>query len=88
MSTHRTDEVLNVSLMRLLAFLMFFTFAMTTDAVGSVIPEIIAEFDLSMTAAAAFQIFHQAAKQHRADGPGGTPPPPCGEWSADWSGPA
>jgi len=55
MSTHRTDEALNISLIRLLAFLMFFTFAMTTDAVGSVIPEIIAEFGLSMTAAAAFQ---------------------------------
>jgi fucose permease len=34
---------------------MFFTFAMTTDAVGSVIPAVIAEFSLSMTAASAFQ---------------------------------
>jgi hypothetical protein len=34
---------------------MFFTFAMTTDAVGSVIPKIIEEFALSLTAAGAFQ---------------------------------
>jgi fucose permease len=34
---------------------MFFTFAMTTDAVGSVIPKIISEFALSLTAAGAFQ---------------------------------
>src|SRR5690606_26050567 len=33
---------------------MFFTFAMTTDAVGSVIPELLREFDLSLTAAGAF----------------------------------
>ncbi|HMB73510.1 MAG TPA: MFS transporter [Gammaproteobacteria bacterium] len=42
-------------LIRWLAYLMFFTFAMTTDAVGSVIPEIIDEFMLSLTAASAFQ---------------------------------
>lgn len=34
---------------------MFFTFAMTTDAVGSVIPRVIQEYRLSMTAASAFQ---------------------------------
>lgn len=45
----------NTRLIRALICLMFFTFAMTTDAVGSVIPEVIAEFGLSMTAAAAFQ---------------------------------
>ncbi len=45
----------NARLMRGLICLMFFTFAMTTDAVGSVIPEIIAEFRLSLTAAGAFQ---------------------------------
>jgi len=33
---------------------MFLTFAMTTDAVGSVIPRIIEEFRLSMKAAGAF----------------------------------
>jgi fucose permease len=42
-------------LVRWLTCLMFFTFAMTTDAVGSVIPRIIAEYRLSMTAAGAFQ---------------------------------
>ena len=45
----------NARLMRGLICLMFFTFAMTTDAVGSVIPEIIAEFRLSLTAAGSFQ---------------------------------
>jgi fucose permease len=40
---------------RLLTCLMFFTFAMTTDAVGSVIPRVIEEYRLSMTAASAFQ---------------------------------
>jgi len=43
------------SLARLLTCLMFFTFAMTTDAVGSVIPRVIEEYRLSMTAASAFQ---------------------------------
>jgi fucose permease len=38
-----------------LTCLMFFTFAMTTDAVGSVIPAVIREYGLSMTAAGAFQ---------------------------------
>jgi len=45
----------NARLVRWLTCLMFFTFAMTTDAVGSVIPRIIAEYGLSMTAAGAFQ---------------------------------
>jgi MFS transporter, DHA1 family, quinolone resistance protein len=44
----------NRRLVRWLTCLMFFTFAMTTDAVGSVIPRIIEEFALSMTAAGAF----------------------------------
>lgn len=42
-------------LIRALTCLMFFTFAMTTDAVGSVIPQIIDEFALSLTAAGSFQ---------------------------------
>ncbi|HMA11068.1 MAG TPA: MFS transporter, partial [Steroidobacteraceae bacterium] len=45
----------NAGLARLLTCLMFFTFAMTTDAVGSVIPRVIEEYRLSMTAASAFQ---------------------------------
>jgi fucose permease len=42
-------------LVRWLTCLMFFTFAMTTDAVGQVIPRIIAEYGLSQTAAGSFQ---------------------------------
>jgi fucose permease len=45
----------NARLVRWLTCLMFFTFAMTTDAVGSVIPRLIEEHGLSMTAAGAFQ---------------------------------
>src|SRR5262249_47441996 len=39
---------------RALTCLMFLSFAMTSDAVGSVIPKLIAEFGLNMTAAGAF----------------------------------
>ncbi len=39
---------------KLLTFLMFMMFAMTTDSVGAIIPLIIKEFNLSNTAAAAF----------------------------------
>lgn len=42
-------------LLKLLIFVMFAAFAMTTDSVGTVIPEIIREFDLGLTAAGAFQ---------------------------------
>jgi fucose permease len=45
----------NDRLVRWLTSLMFFTFAMTTDAVGSVISEVIREFSISLTAAGAFQ---------------------------------
>ena len=41
-------------LVRALTCLMFFTFAMTTDAVGSIIPTLLHEFDLSLSAASAF----------------------------------
>ena len=44
----------NLALIKGLTFLMFMMFAMTTDAVGVIIPEVIKEFDLSMTAAGAF----------------------------------
>lgn len=54
MNTAVPDER-GVRMARLLTCLMFFTFAMTTDAVGSVIPRVIEEFGLSMTAASAFQ---------------------------------
>jgi MFS transporter, FHS family, L-fucose permease len=39
---------------KLLTYFMFMMFAMTTDAVGVIIPEIIKEFGLSMTAAGLF----------------------------------
>ena len=47
-------ETHNLRLIRWLTFLMFTMFAMTTDAVGVIIPEIIKEFGLSLTQASAF----------------------------------
>ena len=44
----------SLRLMRMLICLMFFTFAMTSDAVGAVIQRLIDEFRLSMKAAGAF----------------------------------
>ena len=44
----------SLSLIRWLTFLMFMMFAMTTDSVGVIIPEVIKEFHLSMTVAGAF----------------------------------
>jgi MFS transporter, FHS family, L-fucose permease len=43
----------NVAAIRWLTCLMFFMFAMTTDAVGVIIPKVIAEFGLSQTTAGA-----------------------------------
>jgi len=43
------------ALLKALIFAMFAAFAMTTDSVGTVIPEIIREFRLSLTAAGSFQ---------------------------------
>ncbi|MBO9711731.1 MFS transporter [Sphingomonas sp.] len=45
---------ISTSLLKALIFLMFASFAMTTDSVGTVIPEIIREFGLGMTAAGSF----------------------------------
>ncbi|MXO70233.1 MFS transporter [Alteraurantiacibacter buctensis] len=42
-------------LLKVLVFAMFAMFAMTTDSVGTVIPEVISEFDLGLTAAGSFQ---------------------------------
>lgn len=42
-------------LLKALVFAMFAMFAMTTDSVGTVIPEIIREFDLGLTAGGSFQ---------------------------------
>jgi len=44
----------STALIRVLTCMMFFMFAMTTDAVGSIIPSLIDEFDLSLSAASAF----------------------------------
>ncbi|HEX2922161.1 MAG TPA: MFS transporter [Bacteroidales bacterium] len=41
----------NIRIIKLLTFLMFMMFAMTTDAVGEIIPVIMKEYDVSMTAA-------------------------------------
>lgn len=40
-----------ISIIKWLTFLMFMMFAMTTDAVGVIIPEVMKQFQLSMTAA-------------------------------------
>jgi fucose permease len=45
----------NRTAIKALTFLMFMMFAMTTDSVGVIIPEVIKQFHLSMTAAGAFQ---------------------------------
>lgn len=45
----------NLTAIKALTFLMFLMFAMTTDSVGVIIPEIIKQFHLSLTAASAFQ---------------------------------
>jgi fucose permease len=55
MSDSALKEARNQRLIRWLTCVMFFTFAMTTDAIGSVIAEIIDQFELSNTAASSFQ---------------------------------
>ncbi|HEY6905187.1 MAG TPA: MFS transporter [Candidatus Acidoferrales bacterium] len=52
MTTVRSQS--NMSLIKWLTFLMFMMFAMTTDSVGVIIPEVIKEFHLSMTVAGTF----------------------------------
>ena len=44
----------NLTAIKWLTFLMFMMFAMTTDSVGTIIPEVIKEFHLNMVAAGAF----------------------------------
>lgn len=44
----------NLTAIKWLTFLMFMMFAMTTDSVGKIIPEVIKEFNLSNTAGGAF----------------------------------
>ena len=50
-----------IGLIKFMIFMMFFMFAMTTDSVGVIIPKIIEEFGLSMTAAGAFHYVTMAA---------------------------
>src|SRR5437763_4437298 len=45
----------NMTVLKTLTYLMFAMFAMTTDSVGIIIPEIIKTFRLSLTAAGTFQ---------------------------------
>jgi fucose permease len=51
----------NLNAIKWLTFLMFMMFAMTTDSVGVIIPEVIKEFDLSMMAAGAFHYANMIA---------------------------
>jgi fucose permease len=51
----------NLTAIKWLTFLMFMMFAMTTDSVGLIIPEVIKEFHLSMTAAGAFHYANMIA---------------------------
>lgn len=54
-SDHLSREARGVSRIKWLTFLMFMMFAMTTDSVGVIIPQIIKSFGLSMAQAGAFQ---------------------------------
>lgn len=44
----------SLAVIKWLTFFMFMMFAMTTDSVGVIIPEVIKEYHLSMTVAGAF----------------------------------
>ena len=51
----------NAGVIRLLTFLMFMMFAMTTDSVGVIIPQIIRDYHLGLTAAGSFHYATMAA---------------------------
>ncbi|WP_298775172.1 sugar MFS transporter [uncultured Shewanella sp.] len=53
-SSNLNIQQAHLSRIKMLTYLMFFMFAMTSDAVGVIIPELINAFDLSMTQASAF----------------------------------
>ena len=53
--TGATTTSYNLAVVKTLTYLMFAMFAMTTDSVGVIIPEIIKTFQLSLTAAGTFQ---------------------------------
>ncbi|KTF13063.1 MFS transporter [Pseudoalteromonas sp. H105] len=52
--THTLVSNTSLQHIRWLTYMMFFMFAMTSDAVGMIIPELIKEFNLTMTQASAF----------------------------------
>ena len=55
MSNIETDvEIKRITKIKWLTYMMFMVFAMTTDAVGVIIPKLIEQFGLSLTAASAF----------------------------------
>lgn len=49
-----TKEDASVTRIKLLTYMMFFVFAMTSDAVGVIIPELITTYNLNLTQASAF----------------------------------
>ncbi|MBN1833778.1 MAG: MFS transporter [Deltaproteobacteria bacterium] len=56
-----TSQKHNLTAIKWLTYLMFLMFAMTTDSVGNIIPEVIKEFDLSMLFAGAFHYVNMTA---------------------------
>lgn len=55
MTQTRARQSSNMAIVKTLTYLMFTMFAMTTDSVGLIIPEVIKTFQLSLTAAGTFQ---------------------------------
>jgi len=55
------SKAANHTVIRSLTYLMFMMFAMTTDSVGVIIPEVIRTYHLSMTAAGAFHYVSMSA---------------------------
>jgi fucose permease len=64
------------TLIKLLTYTMFMMFAMTTDSVGVIIPEVIRTFNLSMTAGGAF---------HYANMPSPLRPSAWAFWRTSWA---
>ena len=56
---------MNMTLIKGLTYVMFAMFAMTTDSVGIIIPQIIKTFKLSLTAAGTFQYATMGGHRHR-----------------------
>lgn len=60
-ATPTTRSHTPIGVIKFMIFMMFLMFAMTTDSVGVIIPKIIEEFGLSMTAAGSFHYVTMAA---------------------------